>query len=61
MMSPSIIAIVVVTYVGAAAIVGLLGRQRTMGGWGYFFGSIVLTPVIGLLLLLSSGRRKAPD
>lgn len=60
-MSPTIIAIAGVTYVGAAAIVGLLGRRRTMGGWGYFFGSIVLTPVIGLLLLLSSGPRKGSD
>lgn len=36
---------------------GLLGRNRKLGGWGYFFGSIVLTPVIGLLLLMASDPR----
>ncbi len=56
-MHPMQIAIIVSAYIGTAAILGIIGRRRTMGGWGYFFGSLVLTPVIGLLLLLASGRR----
>lgn len=48
-------------YVGCF-IVGLLGKNRKFGFWGYFFGSIVLTPIIGLLLVLASDSRKAiPD
>ena len=41
-------------------IMGLLGRNRKFGFWGYFFGSIVLTPLIGLILVLASDS-KAPD
>lgn len=57
-MHPLHITLLVVAYVGLAAIIGLFGRNRTMGSWGYFFGSIVLTPILGLLLLLASGPRK---
>ena len=46
-------------YLGAALILGIVGRNRKMGGWGYFFGSIVLTPAIGLILLLASDPK--PD
>ena len=35
-------------------IVGLFGRNRKLGFWGYFFSSIVLTPIIGLLFALAS-------
>jgi uncharacterized membrane protein YiaA len=35
-------------------IIGLLGTNRKMGFWGYFFASILLTPIIGLLLVLAS-------
>jgi len=38
---------------------GLLGRKRKLGFWGYFFGSVVLTPVIGLILVLASDPRKS--
>lgn len=39
-------------------IVGLLGMNRKMGFWGYFFGSLLLTPLIGLLLVLVSDKRQ---
>lgn len=38
-------------------LVAVLGRNRKMGFWGYFFGSILLTPVIGLLLVLASDKK----
>ncbi len=34
--------------------IGLFGSKYRFGFWGYFFGSILLTPVIGLLLLLAA-------
>ena len=40
-----------------AVLLGTLGRHRTMGFWGYFFASLVFTPIIGLLLVLVSGKR----
>ncbi len=47
----------IIIYFIASLIMGLLGMNRKMGFWGYFFGSILLTPVIGLLLVLVSDRR----
>ncbi len=41
----------------ASLIIGLMGRNRKMGFWGYFFGSLLLTPVIGLLLVLASDSK----
>ncbi|QEP43913.1 hypothetical protein D5085_12775 [Ectothiorhodospiraceae bacterium BW-2] len=41
-------------YLILSLIVAFLGRKRRMGFWGYFFGSILLTPIIGLLLMLVS-------
>jgi uncharacterized membrane protein len=36
-------------------IIGYLGRHRKLGFWGLFFGSMFLTPLIGLVILLASG------
>lgn len=44
-------------YIAVCIILGLLGRNRKLGGWGYFFASIVLTPLIGLLLIMASDPR----
>ncbi len=38
----------------ASLIIGLLGINRKMGFWGYFFSSLLLTPLMGVLLLLVS-------
>lgn len=35
-------------------VIGYLGRRRKLGFWGLFFGSLFLTPIIGLVVLLSS-------
>jgi predicted PurR-regulated permease PerM len=47
-------------YLGASLLIALLGFNRTMGFWGYFFASLVLTPLMGLLLLLVSGSKSKP-
>jgi hypothetical protein len=31
-----------------------------MGFWGYFFASLVLTPIMGALLLVVSGSKSKP-
>lgn len=36
--------------------IGLSGYNRKMGFWGYFFSSLLFTPVIGLLLVLVSEK-----
>jgi len=45
-------------YLVLCLVLGYLGRWRKMGFWGYFFASILLTPPLGLLLLLASDPKK---
>jgi len=47
----------VVYYVIASLIIGFLGYNRKLGFWGYFFGAILFTPFIGIILLLASDKR----
>jgi len=37
-------------------IIGYFGRYRKFGFWGYFFASLLLTPLLGLLLLVASEK-----
>lgn len=53
--------IFVVAYLGSAIVLGIFGRNRKLGGWGYFFASLILTPILGLLLVLASDPRRAED
>lgn len=53
--SPVITAI----YFVACLLVAFSGMNRKMGFWGYFFGSILLTPLIGLLLVLVSAKKSS--
>jgi uncharacterized membrane protein YiaA len=38
--------------------IGVLGRNRKLGFWGYFFASLLLTPIIGMLLVVATDPRK---
>jgi len=38
----------------SSLLIGFLGRHKKMGFWGYFFGSMVLTPIVGLVVVLAS-------
>jgi len=42
-------------------IVAVFGVNRKFGFWGYFFASIIFTPIIGLLLVLVSDPKKSPE
>lgn len=44
-------------YLVICLIIGLLGSKRKFGFWGYFFGSMALTPIIGIFLVLASGPK----
>jgi hypothetical protein len=48
-------------FVLLSLLIGAFGRDRKMGFWGYFFASMLLTPAVGLLLVLGSDRRLPPD
>lgn len=45
-------------YAVICLIIGLFGINRKLGFWAYFFASLALTPLIGVLLLFASDKRK---
>ncbi len=52
---------ILVYYVLASVVIGFLGMNRKFGFWGYLFCSLLLTPPIGLIVLLSSSpNRRRP-
>jgi len=53
--------IIILIWCFASLIIGLMGINRKMGFWGYFFGSLLLGPLIGLILLLASDKRSPKE
>jgi len=49
--------ILILFYILFAYLVGLLGKDRKFGFYGYFFLSLFLTPLIGLILVFASDKR----
>jgi len=47
-----------VIYIVLCIGLGVLGMNRKFGFWGYLFGSLLLSPLIGLILVLASDVRK---
>ena len=46
--------ILILVNIVLAYFIGFLGRNRKLGFWGHFFASLLLTPVIGLLLIVAT-------
>jgi len=46
--------IIIITWFVGSLIIALFGSRFRFGFWGYFFGSLLLTPIVGLLLLLAA-------
>lgn len=46
-------------YIAICFFLALMGKNRKFGFWGYFFGSLLLTPLIGVILIAASDPR--PD
>ena len=46
-------------YLALCGVAGIAGRNRRIGFWGFFFSSIVFTPIISLLFMFFSTPRKA--
>lgn len=53
--------ITTIAWVAGSLAVALMGINRKFGFWGYFFASLLLTPIIGVLLVLASDKRESPD
>jgi uncharacterized membrane protein YiaA len=41
--------------------IGVLGRNRKLGFWGHFFASLLLTPLIGILLVVATDPVRNKD
>jgi uncharacterized membrane protein YiaA len=39
--------------------IGYWGRNRKLGFWGYFFATLLLTPLVGLILVLVSDKKNS--
>jgi hypothetical protein len=46
--------VIAAAWMAASLIIALCGSKYRFGFWGYFFGSLILSPIIGLLLLLAA-------
>ena len=46
--------LLLVVYMGISVLIGFIGRNRKFGFWGFFFCSLLLTPVVGLLTYFAS-------
>ena len=53
--------ILILVNIALAYFIGFLGRNRKLGFWGHFFASLLLTPIIGLLLILATDPRKGEE
>lgn len=54
------ILMIVAVFVVLGIIIGFLGRKYRFGFWGYFFMSLLLTPIVGLLALIAAVPREDP-
>jgi hypothetical protein len=44
-------------YFAVCYLIALAGRNRKFGFWGYFFATVLFTPLLGVLLILASDKR----
>lgn len=47
----------IILYVGFCWLLGYLGRNAKFSFWGNFWVSVVLTPIIGIVVLLAQDNR----
>jgi uncharacterized membrane protein YiaA len=50
--------VLIILYVFICYLVGLSGKNRKFGFYGYFFLSIFITPLLGIILVLASDSKK---
>jgi hypothetical protein len=44
----------IIAWVAASLVIAIFGARFRFGFWGYFFGSLLLSPLLGVLLLLAA-------
>jgi hypothetical protein len=53
--------ILISSWVLLSLLIAILGHRYRFGFWGYLFGSLLLTPLLGLLLLIAAVPPKRQD
>ena len=48
---------IIIGYIILCLIVAVLGRKKTIGFWGFFFFSLLLSPIVGLAILIIAKDR----
>jgi hypothetical protein len=46
--------IIQVAYLLSSFLIGMFGRKKKMGFWGFFFFSIIFSPIMGLLVFVAT-------
>jgi hypothetical protein len=41
-----------------AIVIGFFGRRHRFGFWGYFFATVLFTPIVGVLMLIAAMPRR---
>jgi len=49
----------IIAFLAGCLLAAICGRKRRIGFWGFFFCSIVFTPIISLLFLFFATPQKA--
>jgi len=52
--------LIIVAWLLGSLVIALFGARYRFGFWGYFFGSIVLTPIVGFFLLMAAIPPRPP-
>jgi hypothetical protein len=48
-----------ILYVALCALVAYLGRERKFGFWLYLLASFLLSPLVGMIIVLASEKKKS--
>lgn len=43
-----------IAWLVGSLVIALFGSRYRFGFWGYFFGSVLLSPIVGFLLLMAA-------
>lgn len=48
-------------YIGLSFMIGMIGRETKFGFWGNFLVSLILSPLVGLIVMLAQDIRPRPN
>jgi len=52
---------VIALWILASWIIGIMGTNKKFGFWGFFFGSLLFSPIVGLLMFFAADQEDVYD